>query len=650
MRSVNLPDTFRALVNFGRSATLLLLCCANLGAQQPALDSLDILLSQKPSEGRKMELLWTALDKALDDNLDRAVEYAQALRQMEQIIADSSLWMEALRKEAYADRYLCNYLKTNQSCKMCHEYFSRHGDTLQLAKVANQLGSMHLSMGYNVSAQNYLLEVYNLYQAKGNPAQMAYAINGPAIFYSNTRQSQKAMVRYEEALALYEVAGDTLGLANVHANLGLALIKEGKYDDAEYHLNQQGHLDSLMNSNWGLGFYFDFMGYLRQKQDRLQEAYQFHLTSLEVRQREQSQYNITESRTNLATVLFKMDRYPEAIAQAELILAFKDQNQSLSHQQTAYSVLANAKEAQGNYKEALQHQRSYQLISDSIFNRDILETVAEKDAKFELATQKSKIKVLNTEKRAAHERNAQKNRTITIFVISLIVFLLLSLILFWITRKYLGQRAILAKALSDKDFLLMEIHHRVKNNLQMVSSLLSLQSRTIDDKLALEAINEGKNRVHSMALIYQDLYQSDNLTGVNVKQYLIKLCAQLFNTYNVDDERVKLKLSIEDVEIDVDTLVPLGLIINKLVTNTLKYAFPENKGGTLSINFGESNGKLRLEVNDDGTGFDPRLVSKESFGQRMMASLTKQLKGEMKMSTDQGTRMLLELTHYQIKR
>lgn len=299
--------------------------------------------------------------------------------------------------------------------------------------------------------------------------------------------------------------------------------------------------------------------------------------------------------------------------------------------------MAKSNEAKGNYAEALAYHKQYKLLSDSIFNQDILDKVAEKDAKFDLAEREAEIAVLDAKNDTAELMIAQKSRPITMVVVGLVVFLILSIILFFIGQKYLKQRRILAKAVSDKDILLREIHHRVKNNLQVVSSLLSLQGRTIDDEIALKAINDGKARVRSMALIHQDLYQNENLTGVNAKNYLVKLCQELFHTYKVDEERIQLHLDIEDVEIDVDTLVPLGLIINELVTNSLKYAFPGERLGKLNINLREEAQRLKLTVTDDGVGYDKATTKQSSFGNKLIASLTKQLKGEMTALATSGT-------------
>ncbi len=616
------------------------------------------MLQRESEEAFKVGILLEAAKEAYKVDKELSIQYTQALLENPLVQADSSQWMDVLRRQAAANRWLGNYVKSIDEFKRCYTYFRNHRDTVNWSFSANYLGSMHVFMGYNEQAQNYLTEVYELHKAGGDTSEIAGATNGLAIFYSNINQPEKARERYEEALGLYEVANDTLGRANVHANLGLLLIDLEEYELAEHHLLMQGHLDTLLNTQWGLGFHFDFMGYLRRKQGRLDEAYKSHLTALKIRENLESHYNISESRSHLCDILLEMGRYAEAIEQAEKILETKHLHNSLSHQQKAYHTLSQGWEALGDYRKGLDNYKVYKSLSDSIFNQDILEKVAEKDAKFDLAEKRNQLALRDAENAAAAAVIDQKNRTIWLGSFALIVFGVLSLILYTLSRKYLRQRGRLTSALSDKELLLKEIHHRVKNNLQIISGLLSLQGRSVSDSGVLQAINEGKSRVRSMALIHQNLYQGTKLTGVEVKPYLEKLCEELFSTYKIDADEVRLDLQIEEISLDVDTLVPLGLIINELITNSLKYAFNVSAGeisdtleeGTISISLFEKDKVLTLKVADTGKGYDAdAAMNGSSFGQKLLSSLSAQLNAEMSVvSNDKGTMTVLKILKYKL--
>ena len=200
------------------------------------------------------------------------------------------------------------------------------------------------------------------------------------------------------------------------------------------------------------------------------------------------------------------------------------------------------------------------------------------------------------------------------------------------------QNKVINKALTEKDILLREIHHRVKNNLQLVSSMLTLQGRSIDDEVAQQAIIEGQSRVRSMALIHQDLYHKENLVGISVRDYITRLTQELYATYKIQDRNISLVMDIDLIELDIDIMIPLGLIINELLTNSLKYAFPNGRSGSLSVQLKEIDQLIHLTVEDDGIGYDISEVRGNSFGTTLIHSLTAQLEGELISSSSDGTR------------
>lgn len=204
-------------------------------------------------------------------------------------------------------------------------------------------------------------------------------------------------------------------------------------------------------------------------------------------------------------------------------------------------------------------------------------------------------------------------------------------------RKIRQQNKTIQKSLKDKDLLLREIHHRVKNNLQLVSSLLTLQGRSLTNEEAQQAINDGKSRIRSMALIHQSLYKKEQLSEINVKDYLEKLSDELFTTFRVDSGRVKLLQNIEDVDMEIDQLVSIGLIVNELITNALKYAFPNNREGTLKLEFGIKDGVVDLLIQDDGVGYDQEILDETSFGTTLVNALTNQLDGSIVVNSNNGT-------------
>lgn len=214
-----------------------------------------------------------------------------------------------------------------------------------------------------------------------------------------------------------------------------------------------------------------------------------------------------------------------------------------------------------------------------------------------------------------------------------------------------AKNDIISKSLEEKEVLLKEIHHRVKNNLQVVSSLLNLQTRNINDATALAAIKEGRDRVRSMALLHQNLYQDNNLTGVDVKNYIELLAQSLLQSYNINTETIGLITNVQELQLDVETVLPIGLILNELISNALKYAFDESaQKGKLEVILQQQNNQLVLEVKDNGKGLpaDWNYNNLTSLGYQLIKSFVQKMKGELIVTNNSGTQVQIRINKYKL--
>jgi two-component sensor histidine kinase len=193
-------------------------------------------------------------------------------------------------------------------------------------------------------------------------------------------------------------------------------------------------------------------------------------------------------------------------------------------------------------------------------------------------------------------------------------------------------------SLKDKEALLQEIHHRVKNNLQVIASLLSLQSAYIDDAQMLTKFQESQGRIRSMALIHEKLYQSESLSKVDLADYVQSLATILMRSYRANNN-VRLETQLEPASVSIDTAVPVGLMLNELVTNALKYAFPGGRAGRLLVQLAASaDGQLEIRVQDDGIGLKPEfeLEHASTLGLRLVRMFARQLRAEVKFHSESG--------------
>jgi PAS domain S-box-containing protein len=198
----------------------------------------------------------------------------------------------------------------------------------------------------------------------------------------------------------------------------------------------------------------------------------------------------------------------------------------------------------------------------------------------------------------------------------------------------------LSVSLQEKEVLLKEIHHRVKNNLQVISSLLYLQSKRVGDQQCLVMLRESESRIYSMAAIYEELYQSGDLARIDFAHYVERLLGHLFTSYNTNPQTIVAKTSIPETELSMDTAITCGLIINELVSNALRYAFPGGRAGEICIDLrADDDNQWRLTVSDDGIGLPPgvRVEDNNSLGLQLVTLLTHQLGGTMNVECSKGT-------------
>lgn len=207
-----------------------------------------------------------------------------------------------------------------------------------------------------------------------------------------------------------------------------------------------------------------------------------------------------------------------------------------------------------------------------------------------------------------------------------------------VTEKNIASEK-LQSSLDEKVVLLREIHHRVKNNLQIITSLLTLQSDYIKDKDALVAIKESQNRIKSMALIHELLYKSNNFHEINIKEYITNLADSLFRSYKQYQFKVKLSLNIEQFQIEIDKAINCGLILNELISNSMKYAFDNDMDGVISLQFRKtSDNYCILKFSDNGKGFpkDIKIEDPDSLGLKLVNALKEQLEAELKIEQLNG--------------
>ncbi|MEH6513194.1 MAG: histidine kinase dimerization/phosphoacceptor domain -containing protein [Maribacter arcticus] len=300
----------------------------------------------------------------------------------------------------------------------------------------------------------------------------------------------------------------------------------------------------------------------------------------------------------------------------------------------AYNELGRAYAKNNDYKNAYSAFSVYDSLKNEVFTAEADHRISQLRTEFGLAQKESTIMLQQTQIRK------QQTRQHLIIIITILLFLLL-LLAYKAISNNIKKNKLLEKKNIEKEFLLKEIHHRVKNNFEIVSSLLSLQAARIVDPNILEAMEQSQHRVHSMGMIHQKLYLGDKLSTVEMKDYFINLTDYIIDSYGKNSQ-VTVDIVMDELELDVDMAISIGLIVNELITNSLKYAFPEERKGNIHLALKLKGDLLVLEVNDNGIGMQSKNPFGTGFGTHLVDLLVKQLDGKMILVTNHGTSVSIE--------
>lgn len=302
-----------------------------------------------------------------------------------------------------------------------------------------------------------------------------------------------------------------------------------------------------------------------------------------------------------------------------------------------YQNYVNYYEAKKDYTNAFRYMKLVDELQDSLERRN---------DKRKLWQIESRVKADNylSQIQSAEAENRLQERLRNLALITLVLFGAIAFVVYRRIKKdnqtITKQKTLLEQSLGEKENMLREIHHRIKNNLQVISGLFDKQSRQTWDETTRKLMKEGQDRVFSIALVHENLYQSDNLTTIQIKSYLETLIKNIEKSQKSEFQDIALKLDVDDSVLDIDTAIPLGLILNELITNCYKYAFKDRTKGEIQIRFHQTANEMVLDVQDNGVGLPQNfdIGKTKSLGINLVRGLVRQLGGKLDFtSSAEGT-------------
>lgn len=524
-----------------------------------------------------------------------------------------------------------------------------------LAISYNWIGNFFYWKSDENTALEYFLKGVRLAESVGDKRRIcSFYIDISRIYRNvgNLNRQENAMLLAKNNLPDSNSKNYYLLLAQIDVEYFVIYHGNGKLDSAEYYAHRVRSSSLKLNSNVFKIVSMSIFGMLYSAKKLNKQATEQFVKAIHFSDSINYYWGLQFSLNNYSEFLLSQNRKNEAKKFALRAFNYNSLVRSSLESLRSINLLDKIYSSLNLLDSAIYYAHLNLELRDSVFNIDKLnkiQTMAfSEQLKYETEKKEKEITALHLQNEINRIKigNQRKNNIILIGSVIILIAFLFSLFRLFKKTKY--QKNIIQKSLLEKEVLLREIHHRVKNNLQFISSLLNLQSKHLHDEKALSALKEGQNRVKSMALIHQNLYLEENLVGVDCKIYFESLIKSLFNSYNITDERIRLKLDIEPVKLNLDIMIPLGLIVNELISNSLKYAFPNEREGIIKISIQELNEKLQLLVEDNGQGMisNDKGEFKKGFGYRLIQMLIAQLEASINIKNESGTMIEIELRKY----
>jgi two-component sensor histidine kinase len=545
-------------------------------------------------------------------------------------------------------------------------------NALQLYQAANSkdlkgvydlLGSVHVQLGDYKEGLRYGLLAARVAEELGDSSSMLSTIyNHVGISYSLVNQPDKAVMYFDKALVIAEKNEDLNSIAILIDNLADMLLKKGDPRGVLQLVDKMKRLHPLLEKN--TEFTVDIGCIMVAAYTRLK---QYDKAGLYCRQLEKlldSGIPDSEQEADIYKRLFwfyvNIGNYTRAAQYVHLYDKFSKRLNTPYYREDSYLYKFKLDSLQGRYKEALSNFQHYKLINDTIFNEARSRQVDQLSILYETEKKDKDIRLLQ-QQAGLQQADLIQAGTFRNFILGAAVLLLV--VVFLLYRGYkikqrnnrvlqqhkevIDQKNIsLQKLVNEKEWLLKEIHHRVKNNLHMVVGLLASQSEFVKSDEAYMVISESQHRIQAMSLIHQKLYQTENLSSTHMPSYILELVDYLKSSFD-NELAVRFTLDIDNVDFPLSHSIPIALILNEAIVNAIKYAFPGRTDGNINISLIEkAPQQFLLRIRDNGVGLPAAfsLKNNTSLGTTLMQGLSGDIGASFSMTSDHGTIVELAFT------
>jgi two-component sensor histidine kinase len=615
-------------------------------SQDKYADSLTTLIAQNTKDTNHINALLNLSFYIIEGNPTQSLTYSkQAFDLSENLQWDEGIaW--SLMQIGLSHDYLANYDTALQYYRKTFDKRAAMHDLNGMASALLNAGGSYHYRGIYSMAMDYYLKALSLYKVAKNEQGITRCYNNLGTVARVKKDYQGALNYYLEVKKIREKNQDKEGMMFVYNNISSLFAYIGNYQASiEYGeksaaLAQQLYKDvDLANALLNVGMGYLAFGKTEMAEKKLLDAKQV------IDQTNDHQYK-AYILSGLGELYLKKRNYPLSILYMDSAIVLAEAQQRTELMTKCYKILSTCYEQMGKKDQSLEYYKKFSALSDTMLNQENLRQMNEMNARFKVTETQQENKQLFNDKNTASKKANKSTLERNIFIGFSFVVIIISLLLLRSTRKNIRIRKeialknnIIQKSLAEKEVLLKEVHHRVKNNLQLVSSLLQLQINRSTDPSIIDALIESQTRIGSMAMIHQYLYSTENIGEINMKVYLEQLIENIEHTYKKPGVTIIKTLDIENQGLPMDTAIPLGIIATELISNCYKYAFSLNRENKLRVVFkSNANKEYTLTIADNGETVDIKKItaSSDSLGLKLVHLLTKQLRADLSFEQIQG--------------
>lgn len=515
-----------------------------------------------------------------------------------------------------------------------------------IAGANNNLGYAYTNKGDLSNALHHHKIALDLWKKIDDNTNVGQAMNNLGVIYRKLEDYTKALTFFNAALKAYRVPGDELPLAITYNNLGGTYKMLEQDDKAKVSYDQSLKLRRKIGDDRGAAATLNNIGALFKKQGDIDSAYWYFSESLTLIERVGDKMGIAHATCNLGEIAFLRNDLELATSLGEKALEIGEELGVLYAIEQSSSLLERVYKKSGQWEKAYEMQHLNLSTTLSIKSEEAQKAAMLMEMQLEL-DKKKEISSINEQKNTALAKKQKQIQTTTIYFISvcLILVIIFSSILYQRFKVMQLQKAIIEKQNNERKTMLQEIHHRVKNNFQIISSLLKLQINRDKNPELVSAFQEAINRIHTMAIVHEIIYKQDVLAVINTNEYLSNLISNLQRTF--ENHRIAIDVDCCDDNLELDQTIPIGIIVNELITNSFKHAFIEGHSDPrISIILEKENNVFFLNYKDNGIGYTAS-QKENSFGIELIETVVEQISGHVEILEDKDWKTNIKISFTQ---